>query len=90
MRAGAGPRPGGDDGQKGWQEAGVGRQAPEALQALIDDSWSKAKQKVRRRLTAWLVRRGFSGSAMSEAIDHATRLASQKTDVESTSNKAET
>ena len=68
----------------------VGQQNPEALQALIDNSWSKAKQKVRRRLTAWLARRGFRGSTMSEAIDNATRLASQKADVESTSKKAET
>ena len=58
----------------------VGRQAPEVLQALVQDSWSSAKQKARRRLTAWLARRGFGGEAMSGAIDYAIRLASQSTD----------
>lgn len=60
-------------------EKWVARQNPAVLEALADDSWSDARQKARRRLTSWLARRGFGGGTLGEAIDHAIRLASEKT-----------
>ena len=53
----------------------VSRQSPAVLAALTDDTWSNERQKVRRRLTSWLTRRGFGGGTRSDAVTHAIELA---------------
>ena len=59
-------------------EKWVARQNPAVLEALVDDEWSDEKQKARRRLTSWLARRGFGGGTASDAVAHATHLATDR------------
>ena len=62
-------------------EKWVTRQNPTVLQALVNEAWSDEKQKARRRLTAWLARRGFGGGALGDAIQHAIRVATTRIEI---------
>ncbi len=61
-------------------EKWVARQNRAVLEALVDDTWSDEKQKVRRRLTSWLARRGFGGGTRNDAVAHAIHLATDLAD----------
>jgi len=55
-------------------ESWMKRQGAATLEALARDDHSPARDKARRRLYGYLMRRGFQGEALTLALDHADKL----------------
>ena len=56
-------------------ERWMSRQGAATLEALAADARTPERDRARRRLYGYLARRGFRGVALSEALEHAERLA---------------
>jgi regulatory protein len=58
-------------------EAWLRRQADPAVAALSGSDRTPGRDRAKRRLYAYLARRGFGGDALTRAVEHAERLAAQ-------------
>jgi regulatory protein len=56
-------------------EAWLARQSERLAHALASTGPTPEREKARRRLYGYLARRGFHGDALTEALDHAARIA---------------
>ena len=59
-------------------ESWLARQGEAALEALAAERPGPERDKARRRLYGYLARRGFRGNALTEALEHADRLARER------------
>jgi regulatory protein len=59
---------------EGW----MSRQGDATVAALATVGRTSEREKARRRLYAYLARRGFRGEALNEALEHAERLARER------------
>jgi regulatory protein len=61
-------------------ESWLSRQGEATLEALASTGHTAARDKARRRLYGYLARRGFRGEALTEALEHAERVAGRGAD----------
>ena len=59
-------------------ESWLARQSQATLEAMASDGRAPERDKARRRAHGYLARRGFRGDALSEALEHAVRLARER------------
>ncbi|MDZ7780070.1 MAG: regulatory protein RecX [Gemmatimonadota bacterium] len=59
---------------EGW----VARQNPDLLRSLVDEEWTRDRERAERRLRSYLGRRGFRGDALRLGLERAREAAEER------------